>query len=65
MMKELLKFLGGWLFAYLFVALICLLANLKTMDYADCLANEGVQITTFLFGWILGIVVASKTENNE
>lgn len=54
-MKSFLKFIGGWLFMYFVFAFICLVANWKTMDYADCLNSMPVCLTSFFLGWIGGL----------
>lgn len=53
-MKSTIKFFSGWLAFYLFIAFICLLANWKTMDYADCLNHFAVQLVGWGLGWLIG-----------
>lgn len=55
-MKQGIKFFLGWFIAYLCIAGICWLANMKTMDYADALHNDTVSIVSIFFGWIVGVI---------
>lgn len=54
-MKGFALFIGGWFGCYLLFAFICLLANLKYMDYADCLHDTIVQTLSVILGWMGGM----------
>ena len=61
-MKGFIKFIGGWIGCYLLFAFICLLANLKSMDYADCLHDTIVQTLSVIFGWMGGMFCTYYSE---
>ena len=61
-MKGFIVFVLGWLGMYLLFAFVCLLANMDTMTYKQCLSSETTQTISFIFGWIGGVVAASETE---
>lgn len=55
--NSVLTFVVSYIAYFFMIAMLCWVANGKTMDYQDCLHDDKVQTISILTGWIFALAV--------